>query len=235
MESFSRFIGKRPVIDGEFIKDFSARFEERFKDTFQKRMRSDSFLVKEMLSFRLERFLHNEMRRDVAEVVCLEKTFAGKIEFGQGSFRFKAVVDRIDRLSDASLLIIDYKTGNTDILPADDPRAIERACRERGLLKEAVKSFQLPLYVYFVGRDPRFSDAGIDAALYSVKDFSQDYGLNRIFRKKDSPNERAELMEAYMNAAGALLQDILDPGVPFYADENDIRQCANCPFFYLCR
>jgi len=232
---FSRFIGKRPSIDKTFKDVFFAALDKKFNDEFKRKFKSDSFLIKEVLDVRLARFLENENKRGVAKILCLEKTFKSKLEFASGTFGFKSIVDRIDKLSDGSILILDYKTGDSDIMPDANMEKIRNAGFQRKAIKHTVKSFQLPLYLHMVGCDPKFSCQNINAALYFIKNTNKDLGLARLFRNQEQLENKVNIMQAYMEALGYVLKDILNPDKPFLADDEDPGHCSFCPFFYLCR
>lgn len=229
--AFAKFIGSRPYIGEEFKKEFFVSLDKKFAEDFEKKMRSDSFLIKEIIDFRMKRFLEHEKKRDVRGIICLEGTFRGKIKFSGRAFKFKAIIDRIDRLADGSILIIDYKTGNADIMPRLDTDKAEAPDFTREALRDSVKSFQLPLYVYLAANDGKYSDTKINACLYSIKDLS----LNQLFKKGEEPADTAKLMDLYLKALGSIIKDILNPKIPFKADESEAYRCDNCPFFYLCR
>ncbi|MCX5703798.1 MAG: PD-(D/E)XK nuclease family protein, partial [Candidatus Omnitrophica bacterium] len=209
---------------------------KKFKDEFEKKMKSDAFLIKEILDFRLKRFLENERQRNVQEILCLEKTFKTTIKFKEGRFRFKAVIDRIDRLDDQSILVLDYKTGGIDILPLIDIERIESAGLDRENLKDTIRSFQLPLYLYFVINDKNHRADRTNACLYSLREIdARTLGLSMLFKNDTQLANKEKIMRVYLRALGAIMEDILNPGIPFEADEEDARQCSNCPFFYMCR
>ena len=235
-ETFAEFIGKKPYLNNKFEKVFFAALDKKFKDEFQKRMKSDAFLIKEILDFRLKRFLENERQRNVQRILCLEKTFKTSIKFKEGKFRFKAVIDRIDRLDDKSILVLDYKTGGIDILPQVDIERIESAGLARENLKDTIRSFQLPLYLYFVINDKNHQGGEVNACLYSLREIdARTLGLSMLFKNDAKPADKEKIMRVYLGALGAIMEDILNPGIPFKADEEDARQCSSCPFFYMCR
>ncbi len=230
-QEFARFTGKKPCIDKGFKEKFLSALDKKFADEFEKKMKSDAFLIKEILNVRMRGFLDNEKERDVYRILCLEKAFRAKVELSSGKFNFKAVIDRIDQLRDSSFLIIDYKTGNTDILPETDAQKLELSGFDRENLKNTVKSFQLPLYYYLIANNKTYKDTDINACLYSIKDLQ----LGMFFGKKEQSENRNDIMAVYLKALDSLLCDILNPDMPFKADDQDQRQCQNCPFFYLCR
>lgn len=230
-QEFAEFIGKKPLVNKGFKKKFLSSLDKKFADEFEKRMKTEAFLIKEVLDYRMRRFLDKEEERDVRRIFCLEKTFRAKVELSAGEFNFKAVIDRIDQLGDSSFLIIDYKTGNTDILPETDAQKLESSGFDRENLKNTVKSFQLPLYYYLIAHNKTYKDADINACLYSIKGLQ----LSMFFGKKEQSENRNDIMAVYLKAFNSLLCDILNPDMPFKADDQDQRQCQNCSFFYLCR
>ncbi len=230
---FTPFLNKQPLINDKFCENFFCLLDEKFAEEFARKMKSDSFLIKEIMVFRLKQFLANEKKRAVAELLSLEDTFKGMIKFENGEFKFQARIDRIDRLSDGSILVLDYKTGGADILPQEAEK-IEAAGLKRQVLKNTLKSIQLPLYLYFVGSQQKYFGQRINAALYSIKDMDKDFGLKALFKNEKQLAEKDKSLQIYLSALDALLGDILDPAVPFMADD-DARQCEYCPFGYLCR
>lgn len=230
-ESFSRFIFKKPLINNNFRKEFFAVLDKRFSEVFENKMKADAFMLKEILIFRMERFLDAEKEREVSRILALERKLNTRIESQGYSFKFEAVIDRIDELTDGSILILDYKSGAADNLPSKDAHKIESLGFSREVLKKSIKSFQLPLYLYFLGVDERYKNAKTNAGLYSLKDLE----LKVILKKEEEFADKDELMRVYLKALESLLGDILEPDIPFMADEEDSRYCLSCPFFYLCR
>ncbi|MCX5714769.1 MAG: PD-(D/E)XK nuclease family protein [Candidatus Omnitrophica bacterium] len=234
-DQFSCFLHKRPVIDSKFRKDFLKALEDKFEREFQQKARSDAFMIKEVLIFRMEKFLDNENSRNVSEILCLEKTFSDTITFSCGKVRFKAILDRIDLLETRSALILDYKTGGSNVMPKTDSQEIESAGFTREAIKKTIRSFQLPLYLYIVSTHPQFREFSLNACLYFIKDLKQNKGLSPLFKKELVPEQRERLIRTYLKALDCIIRDILDPAVVFKADEEDLRLCASCPFVYLCR
>ncbi|MCM8794160.1 MAG: PD-(D/E)XK nuclease family protein, partial [Candidatus Omnitrophica bacterium] len=222
-ETFSCFVGREVFIDDKFREYFFKVLEKRFNETFQNRMKSDAFLMEEVIRFRMEHFLNNEANREIKEIVCLEKTFKGKIKFADFNFRFQAIVDRMDKLSDGTFLIIDYKTGASDIMPQQKEK-IEAQGFERKMLKKTIKSFQLPLYLYIVNNDKKYKGEEINAGFYYLRDLPRREGISLLLSKKEL-EDKEEIMQIYLKAIESLLGEILNPGIPFQADEEDTYQC----------
>ncbi|HBU08568.1 MAG TPA: hypothetical protein DEA99_05140 [Candidatus Omnitrophica bacterium] len=230
-EAYSGFIGKKPLINQRFRERFFRLLENNFEAEFKRKMKSDSFIVKKIMRIRMERFLDNEARREVDEVVGLELELKDKLSVDEKSFRFTCRLDRIDRLSDGSLLVLDYKTAGAELPKGAGKLPEEDFSRET--LRDTVKSFQLPLYLHFAqkiypGRD-------INAALYTLNDLGKNLGLKEFFKKDMDLEAKEKAMRFYLKALEFILRDILNPNIPFSADTSGYNKCGYCQFGYLCR
>jgi hypothetical protein len=224
---FQRYIGKRPVIDAAFEKHYFAALDDLFARTLARKMKSGAFLVKEILNHRLREFLEHEKTRPVEEIVCLEKDVTEELAAGGARFTFTARIDRIDRLTDGTLLIIDYKTGSSRLMPGK-AAALSAMTMTRESIRDTVGSFQLPLYAELVGR--RFGEGRIDAALYDIRAAELRY----FFEGADDETRRVKAARC-REAMDHVLGELVDPAVPFAADDTDRTRCSHCPYFYACR
>ncbi len=233
-ESFAPCAGSAPRLDARFREAFWQRFEDNFRAAFDRKMRTDAFLMRAVMRRVLEQFLEFESRRQVKEVVCLEKVLIRTMPWAGRQLSCKAVVDRIDRLPDGSLLILDYKTGGADIMPVTDVSRLAARGTDRRALADTVKSFQLPFYLMLVEQEPMLRAPGYNACLYHVRNAPVPIGISSLFEPSSSASARQECLEAYRRALDALFSQILDPGIPFDADASG-RQCTLCPYGALCR
>ena len=227
-DAFKKFINKKPKIDGEFRLNFFEMFDKRFRGAFGKKMRSDSFLLKSVMRRRLEQFLDFEAtsrERNIREILYLEEEFPGEIEFSGDKFHFTYIVDRVDRLEDGSVLILDYKSGSEMLKPRQTNK-LEEMEFKRESIRDRIKSFQLPLYYHFENK--KYEDAPLNAALYSLRNFKLTY-------LHDKKTDIVKTMDICMRALEFILREILDPDKTFTADREKEHSCTYCPFFYLCR
>jgi hypothetical protein len=109
-------------------------------------------------------------------------------------------------------MIIDYKTGSTDLMPkpAEQIRALELS---RETIREAIPSFQIPLYFHYL--DKQFPGQPVNAALYNLRTME----LHKFIDPSKSP-DRKTVREAFLNALNFILAEILNPAVPFEEDES---------------
>ncbi|OPX30609.1 MAG: hypothetical protein B1H08_01290 [Candidatus Omnitrophica bacterium 4484_171] len=219
-EAFKPFVNKKPSINKEFEEEFMRLFENKFSSEILKRMRSDAFILKEIIKTRLKKFLNEEKKRDVDKIVCLEEEFRDTLSFGGIDYNFISKVDRIDEISD-SLVIIDYKSGSSDVVPKKIKNN-NGISLNREYIKEQVKSFQLP--VYYIISSRYFKNRDIEAQIYNL----------RTLERKSFSIDSDSSLDMYLGFIEYILKEIVNPDIPFLADREE-RKCSFCPFFYLCR
>ncbi len=211
---FRTFLNRPPRIDASFRRYLMGEFEKRFENTFGRSMKSDSFLLKSVLEERLNRFLDNEEKepeRQVEKILFLENRFEDVIALPSGDVRFTLIVDRIDKLKDGTIMILDYKTGSIDQMPAPVEKLVGlRLSRE--IIRDQIKSFQLPLYFYYL--DKQYRDQPINAALYNLRTLE----VKKFVSGGLNMEAREELNSFYLRALDFVVREILDPAVPFVED-----------------
>lgn len=212
-ESFQPFLGKKPEISAGFRKTFARRFEQRFEETFGRGMTSDAFLLRSVLEERLNRFLDNEEfneERQIEELVYLEHRFEETITLPAGPVKFKYIIDRIDRLKDGTMMVIDYKTGGLNQMPKP-VRQIAGMEFSRESIRDAVRSFQIPLYFFYLDRE--FQGKPVNAALYNLRTLQ----LNKFLSGGPAEAPRDEIRSVFLEALDFVIREIWNPAVPFAA------------------
>lgn len=224
-KTFAQFIGRKPVINKEFRQYFFNQTEILFEQLIGRRMKADAFLLKKIVTKRLEKFLDNEAEREVAKIICLEERCFGEIILNGENIRFTYAVDRVDELNDGSICVIDYKTGSVDFIPRriDKLRLMEET---RAAIKDNIKSFQLPLYYYFTAR--QYPGASVDAQLYSIRSLERE----SFIVDEDLPYKE-EIVDICMKAMAAIFSELFNPAVGFTPDREE-RKCRSCPFVLFC-
>jgi ATP-dependent helicase/nuclease subunit B len=224
-EVFQRFLGVKPVIDEEFKRYFFKVMERRFDKEIRRRMRSDSFLLWGIIQDRMAKFLAKEDQRRVERIIALEQKISGCIDLSGKKYKFNYTVDRVDQLTDGSIVIVDYKTGVSDVRPKNLDSLVEMEMDRESIL-DNLKSFQLPIYYYFTSR--QFPDKLVNAELYSLRT------LERLtfFHDKDAERKQ-EVMDICLKALGFVLDEIFDPAVPFQKDQRK-KFCQHCRFNSMC-
>ncbi len=225
-DTFAKFKGKKPVIDKRFESYFLKTLRNKFEAEITKRMKSDSYLLEKIIVNRMKKFLENERRREVERIICLEESRQDTIKVAGRIMRFTYTVDRVDQVSPDEILILDYKTGGSDIAPRRFSY-LAKMGSDRVSLREGLRSFQMPLYRYFVRR--QFPDArGIHAELYNLRTLER----HPFISEKDAPHTEA-IMKIAEEALESIFAEIFDIEKPFVADRDD-RRCQYCDFKGLC-
>ena len=224
-KTYAGFMNKKPVIDERFKKLFFAEFDELFKQEFSRKMKADSFILEDILRHRMKKFLESEKQRnDIDAVVMLEKRIPWKIKTQSGVFNFTAGVDRTDKLSCGSFLVLDYKTGSAETPNVNLDNL--KFCREE--IKNAIKSFQLPIYIWACREHLKAQD--VSAAIYFLRTCEI-----KEYLQKSTPEKKKENLDACLKAISFILDEIVSPDVVFVADEDTEHKCPYCPYSSLCR
>lgn len=224
-DTFRVFIGRKPVISKVFRKNFFKKMEEKF-EKLARRMRSDSFLLKQIIDNRMNKFLDNEVKRNVAKIISLECECKGIWELDSKVIHFRYTADRIDELEDKSIVVIDYKTGGANIVPKR-LSALSTMKMNRESIKETIKSFQLPLYYYFTAKEyPGFE---VNAEIYNIRTCER-----KAFISKEDSSQKEKVEELFLRGLEAIFRELFDPDIPFNPEREE-RRCQFCPFTLLCR
>ncbi|MEI8217609.1 MAG: PD-(D/E)XK nuclease family protein [Elusimicrobiota bacterium] len=236
-ESCQPLLGKKMVFDAAFRSRFDALLHARFARELAPRMPTGGFLLEEVLSQRLQRFLEREESRvaDAAVLSAIEQKCTGAITANKHTYSFTATIDRIEDLIDGTVRIIDFKTGT---IPASGVRP-EKLRDSDGVMtresvRDAVSSFQLYIYRELFARN--LGGAVVDARLLPIRPVNrEDEPGVGLFKKKATDEDRARALDACREGLAFILAEITNPAMPFTADRSDRRACTACPFYYACR
>ena len=165
-------------------------------------------------------------------VVGLERRVGCGFAFGsagrQLTMRFSGIADRIDRLDDGSLRVVDYKTGAAHL----EFDGLEKLFRGEGRQRLS-NILQTLLYALMLRRTE-----GCDAvpALYYVRAMNHpDYSPQLIDRElglRGAPY--SHYAARFEELVGETLGELYDPAVPFRQCA-DADTCAFCDFNVICR
>jgi len=213
-EAYNPYLNKKPVINKTFRNRFERVFEQRFEHSFGRSMKSDAFLIKSVLKERLARFLDNEEQnpeRKVDKLLFLEHHCSEELKLSCGKIRFRYIIDRIDRMHNGTIMIIDYKTGALDQMPKSiDMIANMELSRES--IFENIRSFQVPLYFHYL--DQQFKNKPVNVSLYNLRTLK----ITKFLDTK-TLDRREQINEAYLKALDFVVSEILDPEVDFVTVE----------------
>ena len=191
------------------------------------------------------RYVENIRRFDAREggapfiVEGLERTVKHPFDFGGRSVTLAGVADRIDRLHDGTLRIVDYKSGG------DTPEfvSVENLFSDEGVTRDGELRYephngavlQTLLYALIFGT---VEHADVSPALYVARKMGVPDFSPRPVCKSDGmmPVERLRPEQAAALADGLerLFTTLFDASVPFVQTAHE-QKCAVCDFRNICR
>jgi hypothetical protein len=209
----------------KFHEQFLEKLNKDFDRKFSYKMKEYSFLVQKILEYRMKNFLEKEANREFESVYKSESACESSID-GEYEYKLKCKIDRIDKRADGKYVIIDFKTG---FVPSPLNKTKLKNLMEKGynrhLLKQNISSLQIPIYKYiFESKENKIADF---CGFYNLKDAElKDYFVN--IDDKD---------EAYQFCLDMLVKvlDEINSGSCFQAEKEDLENCKDCKFFYICR
>ncbi len=232
-ETFTPYVNKKLIIDHNFKNYFYSLFEKSFNETFLKIMKSDSYLLKEVLLFWLEKFLNIEVSREneIEKILYLESSFNYTHYIGNKKFNFKSIVDRIDLLKTQEILIIDYKSGSKPDIMNTDLNKYKDKNLSRDFIRKTIKSFQLPIYINIIQQQLKLKN--VNAVLYCIKEKKQN--LAYFFKPELTEKQKDEVINLTIHMLNYILTEIINPDIPFVPDKKNLKNCQYCHFTGLCK
>ncbi len=158
-----------------------------------------------------------------------EHDFKCKLPIGTGiSINLRGVIDRIDRMTDNSLCIIDYKTGNDDV----DVDEFEHLFTPKNEQKSHYKAV-LQLFLYCNAYRIETGDKGsIHPMLYRFKKFSTE-GLKEVSINQETLNDYRDLNDNFLAGLSKHLTTLFDPQTPFLPHPHPMH-CKYCNYKAIC-
>ncbi|NUN70264.1 MAG: PD-(D/E)XK nuclease family protein, partial [Bacteroidetes bacterium] len=220
----------RPLTEKDLDRQRLSRVvEENFRSAYGSTQFGEQFFAKRQVEKQLVSFLENFQRPHLenGEVVIemLEREFTAEI----GGFDLTGNADRIEQ-RDGKHWIIDYKTGQHeknylvrfDALNAGD----------RSTWKEAIGSLQLAMYVMLYSEMRQLPPEQIVPAFQFLGKKEMDGEIEvPLF---SSPEEMQQWYPVLKQIVLSLMQEIVDPAVPFQPTDDPKSDCPDCPYRTLC-
>ncbi|NJN24981.1 MAG: PD-(D/E)XK nuclease family protein [Cyclobacteriaceae bacterium] len=240
--------GYRTVNPGDFAK-LKKRIDDEITSAFATQFGSDvasyvfegqNILAREIIGKMILKVLEYDARRAPFEILGLEADqrkgyvldIEIQIEGKSAKAGMKGVIDRIES-KDGIVRITDYKTGQDNNSFADISGLFDRENKSRN---KAI--FQTFFYALLYLESPMGRpDLPVQAALFAVRELFKE-GFSPLIVKKEGrmthevDDVRVHL-EEFRGELKDLLQEILDPSVPFSQTE-DLRKCSYCPYAGIC-
>ena len=165
----------------------------------------------------------------------LEADVSAGFDFGASPhpIRFRGIADRIDRLADGTLRVIDYKTGSPKTKNSDNERFTDIEALFAGSADKRISAvLQTLLYAMML----RAGGAGkVQPALYYIKNLSKEGYSPLILDTGESRpvEDYADYAPEFEDHLRATLADMFDPAVAF-TQCADSAPCTWCDYNAIC-
>jgi ATP-dependent helicase/DNAse subunit B len=230
LENFFRPRAGKPLLIKE--ADYKKILEEAAK-VFDVRLKGHAsgceYLIKRQVEKRLADILdHHRAALAGATILHCEKELKAELPTRYGVIKLKGRADRVDERG-GCVHILDYKTGSVARVP--NWQRFDLGLRETW--PRTLKSVQLPFYILaWLGENKEADVRRMDASLMLLG--QESITEESLFREryKKTP-DKAVVFGIYKRAITTLIEEILDPDLPF-SSASDETSCADCPFRTLC-
>lgn len=188
---------------------------EAFKEQYQsyEELKGQNLLAYDMMLQSLKKIIQLDIalaENQPFQILHLEGELSRKILLSSGEIiKLQGKIDRVDQVGDI-VRIIDYKTGKVDLIKGKNFEA-EKIPKifERGNLKTKPQTFQGLFYQYLM------NESNAQVGFYSIRDLK-----NGIQYLNDGEVIPADIQKEFESKLKELLEEILDPNIPFVQNEN---------------
>ncbi|MCM0041247.1 MAG: PD-(D/E)XK nuclease family protein [Algoriphagus sp.] len=188
-------------------------------------------IARQVLTKYMEAVLAYDQRNGPFRIIGLEKEHLAHLsietEEGTKEVALGGVIDRID-LRDSSVRLLDYKTGKDTKKISSIASLFDREDKKRN--KAALQTF---LYAFFYKYQHPENQLPLKPGIINIKEiYSQDFNPY-LQLDKSEVNDYREFAEEYEQRLRGLLEEIINPKVPFDQTE-DKKKCEFCAYKELC-
>ena len=201
------------------IEDFLNRKDECLKHNFDKNYTKEAYLSGsnrlkyEIASASITQFLQKEkarLKRESIEILALEQEVKATLKTSFHDVVLKGKIDRIDKCNGRTFRIIDFKTGN--VIPGD---LTINEWEDIIDSYEYSKAFQTLFYALVYSKTEEVDH--LEAGIISLKNLNQWF---MPVKKDKQATIDAIMLEEFQNYLVALIEEILNPEIPFIEKES---------------
>jgi ATP-dependent helicase/DNAse subunit B len=222
-------VGQRLTTDNLSVGRLEQVITACFEETFGRDATGMVLLLRRQVQDQLRRFLIDYQQRLVEREEVVVESVEQRIEVEYHGYRFTGRIDRVERRG-TRIHIIDYKTGaeeskmsiRLDKLDLNDPETWGKA----------IPSFQLPVYMLLYSRGAQTELSSlVPQYLFLGKQTMGEEIEHGLGEDGQSPAEVLAMIEPVMLK---VIENVLDPDVPFRPTREFEKHCPHCPFSTIC-
>ena len=222
----------------EILKSFKANSRAELTKWFGKELALDGAMEgRNLLAFEvglayLKRVLDHDIKTikqgNIITPLFFEEELKGELELvSEGKphkIRFKGLADRIDRLSDGTIRLIDYKTGSFSKL-----KKVKSA--DEFSTTKADHAFQLLMYTFMYNHEHPEAEQ-LQPTVFYLRSLQVEHKIE-VFEEKVKLKEK-ELIDYGTDRLMEVVTSLYDPKVPF-AQTEELTVCQYCDFNQICQ
>ena len=208
---------------------------EKLKEVIEKKLGNkasnsgERYLFKIIAEYKLQSFLKKYLKEEKKKFMIkkLEKKYEAKF----GDIILEGKIDRVDYFpDDDKYLIIDYKTSGEQNNYSSEIDLEIVSKNDIEIIRENIKSFQLPVYIFLFSKNENIELNKINGALYYLKDLKEE---NLFDEENNNIEPEIIINDYYLKALEFVIKNILDEdkGFEIYEDVD----CQYCDWKNLCK
>jgi len=204
--------------------------DEHFSELFGEHRLGSRSMVRLQVQKQLKRFLAEYQKHVIEQesvtIIDLERQIR---EVRKGGFSFRGRLDRIERRG-SSVKILDYKTGSNESRLRINFRKLDPA--DRTTWGGAIGSLQLPFYALLYSLQTGAPHETVSPAYLFLG--KNDMGPKIEVDLFEDDGLRAAQHAILERVIFSLLDEIIDPSIPFMPTDNFEVNCRTCSFTDFC-
>ncbi len=227
-EYFSRkkrkILKPKDLRENEIIQITDKFFEEKFGAN----QKGSLYLIKYQIKNHLKDLINNYYKYLVSEEELIILDTEKDLIISEGSFILRGRIDSIEKRG-AKVYIIDYKTGASSNYLKINFKKLNP--EDRNTWDKAIGSIQLPFYILLYSKHEKLNPLDINAMFLLLGKSWINKNIEDPLFQDSTENDWYNILEDIILK---LLNEIIDPSIPFNSASDKKSACPECDFKYIC-
>jgi len=228
-EFFASFLG-RPLASADLNpEDLDLVIDRCFAEEYGADLFGPAFFLRKQVSLQLRKLLNHYQMPIVHSSRVIITGLEQELNVETNGIRFTGSIDRIET-RDGRPFILDYKTGKDD--GSIGIRTAKISLDDRESWRDAIGSFQLPVYMLLYSQANGLPLDEITPAYLFLgrSDISEEIEMGI----GDDESSAAEVYRAVEPVVFKLIDEMVDPEVPFEPTRHIEEECPRCLYGAIC-
>ena len=240
-KAYLEFFRKNKLEDAVIrnIKKTYLNVPEDKLDTHTQRLRGEAYMLIDIIMSYVGFVISYDMelidKQGPFTIIECERTHKREpLEIGGVKFNFTYKPDRVDKLQDGTIRIVDYKTGKDDTVFTDSPELNDLFDREKGDRRKAILQLFLYSYAYMAENDVKsvmpviYKLASMKDSGVKLKGSGRGAQASQYVFSMDSP-----VAQHFVEQMAATIRSLYDDD--YFQAPDGSKSCNYCRFIDICR